>query len=382
MAGQDEVNDDYRDARASHGMKGTVLPSARKGEKEDSGVRFDPKNPKMDQNIVVVDDRDREQRFGVTADEHERMVEGIKKGERADFDQFVKDKAAPIEETKMPIVRPADAATQDDTTPSTEETIPFPGTPAAPEPPPPTVVKSAFAVPPVAPPEPVPPPAPVPPPEPVQAETPPPPAPKPEKVEANQEVRETPKDLNLEPDPAPGPEKISSYEAEKGEKAVPLLQPAKTPGGKETVEAHEQDTGAEDLGEMPEKSVHAPELVKKGVPMGIPTANVESAPMQVQRVKVRFISPLGKLAVPYNMVFRYGMYLFMLQFNEEGMFYDPPQVVDQSIEIWWHGRVFICFPGVYGEFPDGKMAITVFFIDEDKTRARREELRKEVGEGR
>jgi len=364
MAGEEEVNDEYRDGRQSHGMKGTVVPSARKGDREDSGVRFDPHNPRFDHNIVVVREDGGESKVGISAETQEKLKNGLRKGQRVDYDQLMEKGNAPVERSEIPLTREAPSAAIDDSVPDTEETLSMPSVIRSPAPAPEPVRQE----------EPDPEPVPV-------AEPAPEPEPEPQKpaepMEANRPVSKTPADLDLEPDPSPGPEQLSSYTVEKDEasgKSRPLLKPAESPGGAEFDDASlERDEGS-DLGEMPDISMQAPE--SKGVPIKSPNVNLDSAPMRVQRVKVRFISKLGKLAIPYNLVFRYGMNLVLIQYSEEGIFYDPPQATDLEIEVWWHGSVFICFPGVYFEFPDGQTSQTIFFIDEDKTRAKRKELRE------
>ena len=365
MPGEEEVNNEYYDGRSSHGMKGTVVPSARKGDRENSGVRFDPKNPRFAHNIVETGEDGVERRVGISAETQEKIKKGLRRGDNVNYDELMKKGSAPVESSDPPLDNNAPTTSIDDSVPDTEETLTLPRT-MRPSPSP----------------SPMPAPEPVPEPEPVREEPEDEPAPAAEPaealpVEANKPVSKKPKDLDKEPDPDPGPEQISSYTVEKNEEGEvqPLLAPVETPGGAE----ESDDDGLErnmdaDLGEMPDISTRAPE--SKGRPLKRPNVNLGSAPMKVQRVKVRFISALGKLAIPYNLVFRYDINLVMIQYSEEGIFYDPPQVAELEIEVWWHGKVFICYPGTYFEFPDGQTSQTIFLIDEDKTRAKREELRK------
>lgn len=376
MINEDEQNDFYRDGRNTHYMKGTVVPSARKGNREDSGVRFDPHNPKFDYNIVVVDEHGSEKKVGVSAATHEQMTRDLRDGKSVNYNEILKKGSPPVESFTMPLDTNKTASSIDDSVPDTEETLTLPRVmrmTAAPVDEHTVAVKiknplrrEKFVEKQME--------------EKVQEEEKPanpepiPVYESPKPLEANKPVSRRPADLDLEPDPAPGPEQVSSYTVERDEdgKVKPLLAPIETPGGSEFEELNlERDEGI-NLGEMPNIPTHAPE--SKGVLIVRPSVNLHSAPMKAQRVKVRFISQLGKLAVPYNLVFRYGIALVMIQHSEEAIFYDPPQAPDLEIEVWWHGNVFICFPGMYIEFPDQQTAQTIFLIDEDKTRAKRKEL--------
>jgi len=393
--GDTEINDEYRDGRGTHHMRGVVVPSAKKGDREDSGVRFDPHNPQFAQNVVI-NDENGERSYGVAPEEHEKVVDRLKKGESVSYEQFMGKDRPPVSQSSVELTRPGQSSRADDSQPTTEEVFHLPTAPASPSPPR-TVVQSQLeaATDPTTSaqsevsrqsfePEPVPEPAPEPAldPDPVPETD----SREEDRVIPNEPASPSPKDLDIEPDPSPGPEIISSYAPEEDEqgKNKPLLTPAQTPGGAEPEDDFESDSDERDtdLGEMPENSTHAPESVRRKGKIGVSKANLSAAPMQVARIKVRFISPLGKLAVPYNVVFRYGINLVMIQHSPEGIFYDPPQVIDQPIEVWWHGKVFICFPGVYVEFPDRVTAQTIFFIDEEKTRERRKHLADEANKRR
>lgn len=375
----DEQNDEYRKGESTHGMKGTVIPSALKGDalknRSDSGVRFDPHKPLFGYNIVSIDENGVEKRVGVTAEEHARMVQNLREGVVVTNDEIVKKGNEPVNNSMLPLDSVRTAPPIDDSSPDTEDRISFPKPVRVTSSllnPTPVVVKTARnplqrepVVAEVRVPSKEPEKTPVE--VPAQIE-----APKP--LEANKPVTRRPTDLDLEPDPTPGPEQVSSYSVERDDagKVKPLLAPIESPAG---VELHDENLDRDEginLGEMPNIPAHAPE--SKGVPIHKPNVNLHSAPMRSQRIKVRFISRLGKLAVPYNLVFRYGMSLVMIQHSEEGIFYDPPQAPDLEIEVWWHGSVYICFPGVYIEFPDHQTAQTIFFVDEELTREKRKQL--------
>jgi hypothetical protein len=372
----DEQNDEYRSGQSTHGMKGTVIPSSLKGaalkNSSDSGVRFDPHKPSFNYNIVSVDETGAEKRVGVTAEEHAQMVRNIRDGVVVTNDEIVKKGSEPVHNSTLPLDTVKTAPPIDDSSPGTEDRISFPKpvrvtssliNPA------PVVVKTrdplrrepAVVETRVKEKEP----------EKTPVEVPVEP---PKTLEANKPVTRRPTDLDLEPDPTPGPEQVSSYSVERddGGKIKPLLAPIESPGGAELHDDNLDRSEGINLGEMPNIPAHAPE--SKGMPIHKPNVNLHSAPMRSQRIKVRFISRLGKLAVPYNLVFRYGMSLVMIQHSEEGIFYDPPQASDLEIEVWWHGSVYICFPGVYIEFPDHQTAQTIFFVDEELTRAKRQQL--------
>jgi len=184
----------------------------------------------------------------------------------------------------------------------------------------------------------------------------------------NEEIQEEPEDLDKEPDPGLGPKRLASYAVQLRATDVevppePLIKPAmmlesmkETPPPPELggVDPFEQDGG----------------VARTSVPSGTLGAysNLKTKPMQIARVRVRFIGSFGKLAVPYNVVFRYDYLLVMLQYNPDGMFYEPPDVANgQHIEVQWHGRIFMCFSGPYFIMPDQQTAVTLFLIDENET---------------
>jgi hypothetical protein len=185
-------------------------------------------------------------------------------------------------------------------------------------------------------------------------------------IPANKPIQEKPKDLDLEPDPAPGPKRISSYEvpvrkSEDEPPPEPLIKPAH----------REANPPPASVGAAPQPLAEDTDTKA--------SANIKSAPMQVARVKVRFIGNFGKLAVPYNVVFQDGISLVMVQYSPEGIFYDPPGGTDEHIEVQWHGRMFMCLPGVHFIMPDQQTAFTVFLIDENATRKREDEERERKG---
>jgi hypothetical protein len=178
-------------------------------------------------------------------------------------------------------------------------------------------------------------------------------------IPANKPIQELPKDLDLEPNSEPGPKRISSYE-------VPVRKSTDEPPPEPLIKPS-YDDGTPPNGNGAHTEAKAS------------SANSKSAPMQLARVKVRFISPMGKLAVPYNVVFQDGISLVLVQYSPEGMFYDPPECANEHIEVQWHGRMFMCLPGVHFVMPDQQTAFTVFLIDEGATRKREEEERERKG---
>lgn len=186
------------------------------------------------------------------------------------------------------------------------------------------------------------------------------------RIPANTPIQERPKDLDLEPDAAPGPKRISSYE-------VPVrksdTEPAPEPLIMPTLE------GPVSVIPLPPS---AP--VPGAPPTPLASANTNMNAMKVARVKVRFVSRMGKLAVPYNVVFQDGISLVMVQHSPEGIFYDPPSGTDEHIEVQWHGRMFMCLPGVHFVMPDQQTSFTVFLIDEQATQIKEQQERERKGQ--
>jgi hypothetical protein len=197
------------------------------------------------------------------------------------------------------------------------------------------------------------------------------------KLKANVEIQERPIDLDLEPNPDLGPKRLTSYAVplrnSPDEKAPePLIKPAMMPQDiKEAPPPPEFEEG----GQKEEDSKVERTSLPKGVIGAV--ANLNTVPMQLARVRVRFRGPFGKLAVPYNVVFRYGIFLIMIQHSPDGSFYEPPGQLEEHIEVQWHGRLFMCLPGPYFETPDSQTAFTVFMIDEARTL----EVQGEQGDG-
>jgi hypothetical protein len=175
-------------------------------------------------------------------------------------------------------------------------------------------------------------------------------------ISPNIEVQEVPEDLDLEPDPGLGPKRLSSYAIPLRKSVTeappePLIKPAMMPKSMREIPAPPE--GADP------NAAYALALQTH--------ANLDIEPMQVARVRVRFVGPFGKLAVPYNVVFRHDYSLVMLQYSPDGSFYEPPGGLEQHIEVQWHGRIFMCLPGPYFIMPDQQTAVTVFLIDDART---------------
>ncbi len=354
MAGQQDT--DYLDGESTQGMPGTVLPRARR-EAESSGAVFDVHAP-IQQNIV---DGDRVRPLTVEKLEElkraNRSMTGYKTPECKTFDDVLQNtpeigQARLASEgpklTMRPPAYPLPTPTVQVAEPEpVEQAVELPIHPVSVPP----AQSVAARVAPVAVHEPAPPP-------------PPPLLPQDGVLRANQPLAAPPEDLDLEPDPRPGPERMSSYSVALTKKA------AATP--------EEEEAASEPLiNPAMEGGAHAELASGNGAALN--AANLKLKPMQVARVKVRFISRAGKLAVPYNVVFKYGMQLIMVQYSPEGMFYEAPSAMDEHIEVQWHGQIFMCLPGVYFVMPDEKTAFTIFLIDDKATivRRKREEAERD-----
>lgn len=155
-------------------------------------------------------------------------------------------------------------------------------------------------------------------------------------------------------------------------KVEPIILPAMGDKGAPAVEVYEKQ-GSVDLSKVPTPGAEPKsEFSRVEVAASLPSAG--SGLMQASREKVRFVGAFGKLSVPYNMVWRHGFVLAMMQYSEDGIFYEP-QDTTGFLEVWWRGNLFVCMPNViYLPFPDGRISLSVFFVDEDETVRRREEL--------
>lgn len=99
-------------------------------------------------------------------------------------------------------------------------------------------------------------------------------------------------------------------------------------------------------------------------------ANAKYDITKAARIKVKFSGSFGKIAVPFNLVFLDGISLVMMQYSAEGLFYEPPGHSQESIEVNWQNRLYVCMPGVHFTMPDRKTAFTIFLVDEEQTQER------------
>jgi hypothetical protein len=268
----------------------------------------------------------------------------------------------------------------DASAPSTEEAMPMEQLDEARKrinpPPQPVPTPESVLLPHVPPRPPTPPVAPPEPEEPPQVTSQPPMSPKSEpahqapvtadgKLAPNVEVQEKPNNLDLEPDPDLGPKRLTSY-------AVPLRQTTEEAPPEPLIKPAMMPNDMREAPPPPEfekEGVEWQQLDKTSMPTGIveAMANLNISEMKIARVRIRFRGPFGKLAVPYNIVFRYGIFLVMIQYSPDGSFYEPPGQLEEHIEVQWHGRFFMCLPGPYFIMPDSQTAFTVFMIDEART---------------
>jgi hypothetical protein len=109
------------------------------------------------------------------------------------------------------------------------------------------------------------------------------------------------------------------------------------------------------------------EVEANATPAAIVTAIAGTAPSQkepLQRIKVQIQGSFGKLSVVYQKAFRHNDSLILFQYDEEGLFYEPPSDLQNPLKVTLGDMSFDCYPIVYAPFPDGKVALTVFLIDE------------------
>lgn len=320
----EETNLDYRDGSGTHHMKGTVIPSARRdAAADDSGVRFDPHTP-VPFNLVDTSRGDMGRSVSVTPDE---MVGANQK----DLDAMLtKGGNAPMRASAVALNKAMPKAAVgivDDEHLGFEQPITPIVVPVKPSPPKPDLAKIAAE-------------------------------------ESNLQV----------PDLAVNEPKKEDVQAS----APPILLPALGDRGAPVTELYEND-GEVPLSKIPTQvsevvsgfqKVDAPSLPKAG-----------TALMQASREKIRFVGSFGKLSVPYNMVWRHGFTLAMIQFSEDGIFYEPQDAVG-DLEVWWRGNLFICMPNViYLPFPDGKVSLSIFFVNEEETARKRELLKSKEDRG-
>ena len=97
----------------------------------------------------------------------------------------------------------------------------------------------------------------------------------------------------------------------------------------------------------------------------------------VKKERVQFSGPFGKLTVLYNQVFRYDIYLVLVQVQEDGLFYEAP-TGQEIIEVTWNNSIFGCLSGPHIVMPDQKTALTILLVDGAYTR----KVEPENGKGR
>lgn len=151
----------------------------------------------------------------------------------------------------------------------------------------------------------------------------------------------------------------------------PVIVPARTVGGvpgEKIYESGESDRDGDD-GSLDDGMPKA-EFEDHGV-SAVPTGGKKL--VRAVRERVRFVGSFGRLSIPYNMVWRYGFLLALFQYSEDGIFYEP-QEASELLEIWWRDKLFVCMPSpVHLPFPDGKIALTIFFVNDEETDKRRKE---------
>jgi len=319
----EETNLEYRDGTDTHHMKGTVVPSARRDAlPSDHGGRFDPHRP-IAFNVIEVGKNGVERAVRVDPSDMKKM-DGAAQG----FDSLLKSEGGKpamsesrVELDKGVAAMPGRIGLVDDDHLRFEQPI----TGAPPSPPKEVLkisdVKEMFPEEPYMPP------------------------------------------VHLEQPRSPAPEEAP--------KVAPLITPAMGDRGAPVSELFEKDGGVELSGISTPGQDRMTEFPKSESPV-LPRAS--KALMQASREKVRFVGSFGRLSVPYNMVWRHQFTLAMMQFSEDGLFYEPQDAVG-VLEVWWRGNLFLCMPNaIYLPFPDGKLSLSIFFVDEVETAKRRKEL--------
>ena len=97
----------------------------------------------------------------------------------------------------------------------------------------------------------------------------------------------------------------------------------------------------------------------------------------VKKERVQFSGPFGKLTVLYNQVFKYDIYLVLVQVQEDGLFYEAP-TGQEIIEVTWNNSIFGCLSGPHIVMPGQKTALTILLVDGAYTR----KAEPENGKGR
>lgn len=175
-------------------------------------------------------------------------------------------------------------------------------------------------------------------------------------IAAYEPVVEKPNDLDKEPNAAPGPERLSSYTVERRTSAEdsvpePLLVPQMETAPVKSPVIDEPFKNTKDYESTPKTSY----------------ANLQAQPMRKAKVKVRFKSAMGSLAVAYNVVFKEGIKLIMVQHDVEGLFYEPPGDNETPVEIQWHGDTYVCYSALNFKMPDEQTAFNIYLIDAEAT---------------
>lgn len=317
----EETNLEYRPGDSTHGMKGTVIPSARRDAlPSDHGGRFDPHKP-IAFNVVEMGkdgversvriDPEDMQKVGGNAQEYERLFK--KEGGKPAM-------AESVVELDKGIGPQGRAGIVDDDHLRFEQPVTVMAAP------PPSVTRTQTL---------------------------------------REMVPEEPymPPVHLDPPKPPVPDESP--------RSFPLISPALGDRGAPVAELFEKD-GEVELSKLPTPGQDRVTEFPKSDSSSLPQAS--RALMQAAREKVRFVGSFGRLSVPYNMVWRHQFTLVMMQFSEDGIFYEPQDAVG-ILEVWWRGNLFLCMPNViYVPFPDGKLALSIFFVDELETAKRRKEL--------
>lgn len=168
--------------------------------------------------------------------------------------------------------------------------------------------------------------------------------------------------------------KMREHNIYSGKKSLSFSEAAKLTSGEKVASAPLANTGV--LQVQAPKSVRAAGAAAASIqspadPPGLsvrPHTNQVSAELQellgATRTRVRFKGSFGALSVLYSSVHRHDFYLVMVQYAEDGEFYEAPSG-DQQVIVEVNGTQYTCFPGPQVPLAkDSKIMVTIYMIDE------------------
>lgn len=93
------------------------------------------------------------------------------------------------------------------------------------------------------------------------------------------------------------------------------------------------------------------------------------APVPRKKIKVKISGAFGAFTVPFDEVFVHGIFLVLIQYdNEEASFEAPSSQDHVRIDVLEKGLALMCLPGVQYPVESQRAYHTVYLVDEEKTK--------------